>query len=400
VSAAEEFERCISVGGVVVFPADTVYGLACDPDDRFAVQRLYLLKRRPLSKPSAVMFFSVEAALAALPDPGVQTRAAMSRLLPGGVTLLLANPEHLFPLACGDDPSTLGVRVPAVPLLAGVRRAVLQSSANRAGEADPRRLDDVPELFKAAADLVLDGGELPGAPSTVVDLRRFERGGIDAVSIIRAGAVGEDEVAGALSGQFHFDPDSYEEMIRADVPDYDAFQDALVEVSGDGVRSILELGTGTGVTAGRLLARHPGASLVGIDESESMLAAAARTLPAARVDLRVGRLEDPLPAGPFDLVASALCVHHLDGPRKADLFARVRAVLAPGGRFALADVVVAEEPSQATASLTPGYDKPSTVADQLEWLSAAGFDARVTWQAKDLAVIEATATGAGIVGAR
>jgi tRNA (cmo5U34)-methyltransferase len=93
-------------------------------------------------------------------------------------------------------------------------------------------------------------------------------------------------------------------------------------------------------------------------------------------------------------------VHHLDGPLKADLFARVRAVLAPGGRFALADVVVADEPSQATASLTPGYDKPSTVADQLEWLSAAGLDARVTWQAKDLAVIVATASGAGIVGAR
>jgi tRNA threonylcarbamoyl adenosine modification protein (Sua5/YciO/YrdC/YwlC family) len=399
VSAAPDFERCIAAGGVVVFPSDTVYGLACDPDDRFAVERLYLLKRRPLSKPSAVMFFSLQAALAALPDPGVQTRAAMSRLLPGGVTLLLPNPAGRFPLACGDDLTTLGVRVPVVPLLEDVGRPVLQSSANRAGEADPRRLDDVPELFKAAADLVLDGGELPGAPSTVVDLRRFERGGIDAVSIIRAGAVGEAEVAGALGGQFHFNPDTYEEMIRADVPDYDAFQDALVDVSGDGVRSILELGTGTGVTAGRLLARHPDASLVGIDESESMLAAAARMLPGARVDLRVGRLEDPLPAGPFDLVASALCVHHLDGPGKADLFARVRAVLAPGGRFALADVVVAEQPSQATASLTPGYDKPSTVADQLKWLSAAGFDARVTWREKDLAVIVAAATGAGIVGA-
>ena len=102
----------------------------------------------------------------------------MSRLLPGAVTLLLANPERRFPLACGDDPSTLGLRVPLVPMLAGVRRPVLQSSANRAGEADPRRLDDVPEPFKAAADLVLDGGELrvPRRPSsTCAGSRRRRR---------------------------------------------------------------------------------------------------------------------------------------------------------------------------------------------------------------------------------
>src|SRR5207302_130116 len=78
-------------------------------------------------------------------------------------------------------------------------------------------------------------------------------------------------------------------------------------------RTMLELGTGTGETARRLLARHPGARLVGIDASEAMLAAAQTVLPGDRVRLLAGRLEEPLPGGAFDLVASALCVHHLDG---------------------------------------------------------------------------------------
>jgi L-threonylcarbamoyladenylate synthase len=196
VADAETFERCLSVGGVAVFPADTVYGLACDPDNRFAVERLYLLKRRSLDKPSAVMFFSVERAFTSLPELGEGTRAAMRRLLPGGVTVLVPNPAGRFPLACGGDVSVVGVRVPDVPALAGVRRPVLQSSANRAGGPDPRRLDEVPTLLRASADLVIDGGELPGMPSTVVDLRRFEETG--QWRVVRPGAVGEGELADAL----------------------------------------------------------------------------------------------------------------------------------------------------------------------------------------------------------
>jgi L-threonylcarbamoyladenylate synthase len=165
----------MSVGGVAVFPADTVYGLACDAQNPVSVQRLYGLKRRERQKPSAVMFFDLELALAALPELGPRTSEALGRLLPGAVTVLLANPEGRFPLACGEDPSTLGLRVPAVPLLDGVKRAVLQSSANFAGAPDAWRLGDVPEPIRAAADLVLDGGELPGMPSTVVDLRTYER---------------------------------------------------------------------------------------------------------------------------------------------------------------------------------------------------------------------------------
>jgi L-threonylcarbamoyladenylate synthase len=197
---AETFSRCISVGGVAVFPADTVYGLACEPDNREAVTQLYFLKRRRPDKPAAVMFFDPELALAALPELGTRTRAAVEALVPGAVTLLLPNPQGRFPLACGPDPVTLGLRVPAWPdglaPLGAVRWPVLQSSANDSGGQDARVLDAVPERIRAAADLVLDGGELPGTPSTVVDLRRWEREGRFAIA--RHGAVAEADVAAAL----------------------------------------------------------------------------------------------------------------------------------------------------------------------------------------------------------
>jgi tRNA threonylcarbamoyl adenosine modification protein (Sua5/YciO/YrdC/YwlC family) len=385
VTDAEAFERCMAVGGVAVFPADTVYGLACDPGNPIAVERLYQLKRRQLDKPSAVMFFDLEVAFDALPELGPRTREAMAQLLPGGVTLLLPNPVARFPLACGADPGTLGVRVPVVEALAGVQWPVLQSSANRAGGEDPRRLEDVPELIRRAADLVIDGGALPGTPSTVVDLRSYE----DERSwlVVRQGAVGEERLKGVLGGQFHFEPASYPETIRAEIPLFERLQEELVAASGEGARRILELGTGTGETARRLLARHPDASLVGVDESAEMLGAARAVLPQERVELRVGRLEHGVPEGPFDLVASALCVHHLDGNEKAQLFERVRAALAPGARFVLADVVVPVDPADAQTPLTPGFDKPSSVADQLRWLEDAGFAAEVAWASGDLAVL-------------
>jgi L-threonylcarbamoyladenylate synthase len=196
--AARTFERCMSVGGVAVFPADTVYGLACDPQSPEAVQRLYELKGRDRDKPAAVMFFDRELALGALPELGPRTRAALERLLPGALTLLLGNPEGRFPLACGADPATLGLRVPDLgPPLGAVRWPVLQSSANEAGEPEPRRLQDVPAFLREAADLALDGGELPGTPSTVVDLRSYEDAG--GWRVVRAGAVPEARVAAALA---------------------------------------------------------------------------------------------------------------------------------------------------------------------------------------------------------
>jgi L-threonylcarbamoyladenylate synthase len=194
--SAETFERCMSVGGVAVFPADTVYGLACDPSNRLAVERLYRLKRRRLTKPSAVMFFDVALAFAALPELGERSREALHRLLPGGLTALVPNPAERFPLACGGDPDTLGLRVPVVPVLQAVRWPVLQSSANRAGGPEARQLTDVPEPLRQAADLVIDGGELPGTASTVVDLRHYEHDGT--WTVVRAGVVGEAELVSVL----------------------------------------------------------------------------------------------------------------------------------------------------------------------------------------------------------
>jgi len=197
---AETFERCISVGGVAVFPADTVYGLATEPDSREGVDRLYRLKGREPGKPAAVMFFQLELALEGLPELGERTRAVLDALLPGPVTLLLPNPARRFPLACGPEPDRIGIRVPVLegPLapLASVRWPVLQSSANLAGEPEARRLRDVAPEIRAGADLVLDGGELPGAPSTVVDLSAWESEG--AFEVVREGPFPVDAVVRSL----------------------------------------------------------------------------------------------------------------------------------------------------------------------------------------------------------
>ena len=108
------FERCMAVGGVALFPADTVYGLATEPSSAEGVRRLYAIKGRLPDRPAAVMFFRVELALAALPELPPRTRGALEALLPGGVTLLVPNPSRRFPLACADTPEVLGVRVPSL----------------------------------------------------------------------------------------------------------------------------------------------------------------------------------------------------------------------------------------------------------------------------------------------
>jgi L-threonylcarbamoyladenylate synthase len=200
---AATFERCMAVGGVAVFGADTVYGLACDVGSPDAVERLYAIKGRRPDKPAAVMFFNLDLALAALPELGPRTTAALEGLLPGAVTLLLPNPERRFPLACGPGAGggeVLGLRVPALAptatALAAVRWPVLQSSANPAGGADARRLGDIPTAIRDQADLLLDAGELAGTASTVVDLRGFEDDGT--WDVIREGAVAASCVAATL----------------------------------------------------------------------------------------------------------------------------------------------------------------------------------------------------------
>ena len=116
-----------------------------------------------------------------------------------------------------------------------------------------------------------------------------------------------------------------------------------------------------------------------------------------RADLRLARLEDPPPAGRFDLVYSVLAVHHLRGAEKAALFGRIAAALEPGGRFVLADVVVPERPEDAVVPIEEGFDFPDQLPEQLAWLSEAGFSATAVWSWKDLAVVQADL---GLAGCR
>jgi L-threonylcarbamoyladenylate synthase len=196
--------KCIAGAGVAVFPADTVYGLGCDPDSEPAVKRLYELKGRAPARPAAVMFFALDLALDALPELQPHERGALRALLPGPLTLLLPNPKRRYPLACGPDPvgsETLGLRVPSLPpklaALAALERPLLQSSANVSGGPEARRLAGVPTAIRAGADLVLDGGELPGIASTVLDLRDYAR--LGRWRIVRAGPIGPAEIERALS---------------------------------------------------------------------------------------------------------------------------------------------------------------------------------------------------------
>jgi tRNA (cmo5U34)-methyltransferase len=188
---------------------------------------------------------------------------------------------------------------------------------------------------------------------------------------------------------FEWDPATYLAQMLDEIPGYEELQAKVAAATEDlTATTVLELGTGTGETALRVLAKHPTASWTGIDASAAMLARARTRLPGA--DLRLARLEDPLPSGPFDLVVSVLAVHHLTGDAKRDLFTRIAQV---SDNFVLGDVVVPESPQQATIEIDWEYDLPSSVASQLEWLDAAGFQADVTYVRPDLALFRCRRPG-------
>ena len=196
--------------------------------------------------------------------------------------------------------------------------------------------------------------------------------------------------------QFHFDPATYADLMRAEVPAYARLQEAVAAASdGVAVSSVLDLGVGTGETLAAVLGRHAGAAAVGIDKNEAMLDAARTRLEGFHppVELRVAQLTDPLPEGAVDLVVSALAIHHLEDPDKAVLFARVANALRSGGRFVLGDVVVPVDPADAVTPLTSDHDRPATLAAQLAWLADAGLDAAPTWSERDLVVVRADRGG-------
>jgi len=189
-------EACVASGGVAVFPADGLYGLACDPLDASAIARIHRLKGRDDGKSSAVMYFSPLAMRELLAGLGPRTAAAVSALLPGPVTLVVANPGRRYPLACREDPERLGVRLIGGPL-AGTMCPVFQTSANISGEPPPASFESVPESIVAGADLAIDGGELTGLPSTVVDIASIDADG--GWTILRHGALSAGDLASALA---------------------------------------------------------------------------------------------------------------------------------------------------------------------------------------------------------
>ena len=190
-------EEAVAGGGVAVFPADGLYGLACDPLREDAIARLHALKGRDDGKPSAVLFFSPLILRELVGSLGERTRAALAALLPGPVTLVVHNPERRYPLACRADPERLGLRLIEGPLT-GVGTPLFQSSANLSGRPAPARFEDVPGELIQGADVAIDGGELTGAPSTVVDVTSLELGG--GWRILRAGGLDEAEVVERLEG--------------------------------------------------------------------------------------------------------------------------------------------------------------------------------------------------------
>jgi L-threonylcarbamoyladenylate synthase len=194
-AARRELERCVLGGDVAVFPADGLYGLACDPLNAGAIARIHAIKGRDEGKPSAVMYFDWLAMRELFGSVGDRARHAMAALLPGPVTLVVANPDHRYPLACREDPGRLGLRLIEGPL-AGTSVAIFQTSANRSGEPAPASFEEIDPRVIEGADLALDGGELTGDPSTVVDITGIEGG--EAWRVLREGGMAVDEVARRL----------------------------------------------------------------------------------------------------------------------------------------------------------------------------------------------------------
>jgi L-threonylcarbamoyladenylate synthase len=190
-AARRALEECVRDGGVAIFPADTLYGLACDPLSEASVKRIHRIKGRDEGKSSAVMYFAPLAMRELLAGLGPRTRRAVGALLPGPVTLVVANPERRYPLASREDPDRLGVRLIAGPF-AGMSLPVFQTSANPSGSAPPASFERIDGEILEAADLAIDGGALGGSPSTVVDLAGIDAGG--GWRVLRDGAMPPSEV--------------------------------------------------------------------------------------------------------------------------------------------------------------------------------------------------------------
>lgn len=194
-AARQALESCLSKGGVALFPADGLYGLACDPLNREAVERIHEIKGRDDGKSSAVMYLSPMAMRELIRDLGQRVGEAVGALLPGPVTLIVPNPRHRYPLACREDPARLGIRVIDGPL-SGVRFPLFQTSSNLSGEPAPSTFSGVVPEVRDRVDLAIDGGRLTGLPSTVVDLTEIDETG--KWEILREGGMSRGDLIAAL----------------------------------------------------------------------------------------------------------------------------------------------------------------------------------------------------------
>ena len=195
-AAVAALERGVRSGGVAIFPADGLYGLACDPLDAAAIEQVHAIKGRDSGKPSAVMYFSALAMRELLGDLGERASEVAAAVLPGAVTLVVANPAGRYPLACREDVGRLGVRLIDGPL-AGASCPIFQTSANRSGQSAPSAFAEIEPAILEAVDLAIDGGALTGLPSTVIDISAIDATG--GYRILREGGVPRSEVERLLA---------------------------------------------------------------------------------------------------------------------------------------------------------------------------------------------------------
>jgi FAD-dependent urate hydroxylase len=201
-----------------------------------------------------------------------------------------------------------------------------------------------------------------------------------------------------LTRQYHFDAPTYLSQASANIPHYRELQRAVAEAGRDReTNQVLDLGIGTGETAAAVLEVHPNALITGVDASPAMLAVAQTRLPAQSIaQLLVGRLQQQLPGGEFDLVVSSLAIHHLSAGDKRELFRRIHSVLAPGGCFVMGDIVRPDRPEDAQTPISRIHDRPDRAHELERWLEDSGFEVTVSWSRADLIVLRAAKTNAAV----
>jgi L-threonylcarbamoyladenylate synthase len=196
-----EAAEAIRAGKIVILPTDTVYGLVASARSAAPVEKLYDVKGRDLWQPSALLAADLETLLEWLPELTGRAGVIAGVLLPGPYTLILPNPAYRYPWITGDNPETIGVRVPELPevvdrILSHVG-CVVATSANLPGGPDPRRVEDIPREILERVAAVVDVGELPGTPSTIIDFSGAEPRVIREGAASAAGAI--ERVSDALA---------------------------------------------------------------------------------------------------------------------------------------------------------------------------------------------------------